>query len=209
MMTRSRASTHTRWVAKQHGWVALCGWPLCGLAVSVPRCSSSSSSSSSRRHSPGLHSPGVHSPGVQWRRVQWRRASPLHVLSRDADWPAPHHALPAPPALQPSSFAEEDEDESDFVNCRPLVPLVPSAAAGDAQQHAAAPAPAQDGQQEKHCGILYGNESLFVLLRLHQYVYERMKAARTCALQVSCWLSGGWGGRQRRRGWESSRQGVH
>ena len=69
--------------------------------------------------------------------------------------------------------------------------------------------PAQVGQQEKHCGILYGNESLFVLLRLHQYVYERMKAARTCALQVSCWLSGGWGGRQRRRGWESSRQGVH
>ena len=30
----------------------------------------------------------------------------------------------------------------------------------------------------------YGNESLFVLLRLYQYVYERMAAARSCALQV-------------------------
>lgn len=38
----------------------------------------------------------------------------------------------------------------------------------------------------------YGNESLFVLLRLYQYVYERMAAARSCALQVRSGRPG-WG----------------
>jgi hypothetical protein len=78
-------------------------------------------------------------------------------------------------------FAEEEEDESAFVNCRPLVPLVPAGAAA-----ITAPPPA-DGAN-KHCGLLYGNESLFVLLRLHQFVYERMRAARSCALQVRLFL---------------------
>lgn len=41
----------------------------------------------------------------------------------------------------------------------------------------------------------YGNESLFVLLRLYQYVYERMAAARSCALQVRLGgLAGGGAG---------------
>lgn len=91
-----------------------------------------------------------------------------------------------PPQLQPSAFTEEDADESAFVNCRPLVPLSPAGGApaqppAAEQGDAKPPAP---GSQ--HCPILYGNESLFVLLRLYQFVYERMHAARTCALQVGC-----------------------
>ncbi|PRW32936.1 SIN3 component of histone deacetylase complex isoform C [Chlorella sorokiniana] len=91
---------------------------------------------------------------------------------------------------EPSAFTEEDEDESAFVNCRPLVPLVPAASSQQQQQGGEAPAAAavQPGERG-HCGIFYGNESLFVLLRLYQYVYERMAAARSCALQKASHVS--------------------
>lgn len=75
------------------------------------------------------------------------------------------------------------------MNCRPLVPLAPvggAPAQPPAAQQADGGAPAPGAQ---HCPILYGNESLFVLLRLYQFVYERMHAARTCALQVGCRLA--------------------
>lgn len=136
--------------------------------------------------------------GCRWRVLQATvlaggRASecPAHTLT---DW-----FLPPTPLYhtQASAFADEDEDESAFVNCRPLVPLVPAAG----QQGGAAPAAQQQqgngsgvsSTEGRHCGILYGNESLFVLLRLHQFVYERMHAARSCALQVGsvgCGLGG-------------------
>ncbi|KAL4448880.1 hypothetical protein ABPG77_007597 [Micractinium sp. CCAP 211/92] len=90
---------------------------------------------------------------------------------------------------EPSAFTEEDKDESAFVNCRPLVPLAPVSGAPaqpPAAQQADGGAPAPGA---RHCPILYSNESLFVLLRLYQFVYERMHAARTCALQKACSIS--------------------
>lgn len=55
---------------------------------------------------------------------------------------------------------EEDEDESAFVNCRPLVPLVPApsqqagAAAAAGQQGGEAAAAAVQPRSQGHCGIL-------------------------------------------------------
>jgi paired amphipathic helix protein Sin3a len=70
------------------------------------------------------------------------------------------------------------------------VPLVPAASSQQQQQGGEAPpaAAVQPGERG-HCGIFYGNESLFVLLRLYQYVYERMAAARSCALQKASHVS--------------------
>ncbi|PSC76597.1 Paired amphipathic helix isoform C [Micractinium conductrix] len=86
---------------------------------------------------------------------------------------------------EPSAFIEEDEDESAFVNCRPLVPLAPQIVAPSA----AAQADGGGAGATGNCRVLYGNESLFVLMRLHQFVYERMHAARSCALQKACSIS--------------------
>jgi paired amphipathic helix protein Sin3a len=66
--------------------------------------------------------------------------------------------------------SEEDEAaEAEFAGCRPIAPL---SSAGAVKQEAG---------NETHCRIFYGNESLFVLLRLFQILFDRMKSARQCA----------------------------
>ncbi|KAI8102953.1 hypothetical protein M9434_005744 [Picochlorum sp. BPE23] len=63
--------------------------------------------------------------------------------------------------------SEEDEAaEAQFAGCRPVAPLV----SGKDKR-----------PRQGHCRIFYGNESLFVLLRLHQILFDRMKTARQCA----------------------------
>ncbi len=70
----------------------------------------------------------------------------------------PPVTLVASPPQQPSAFTEEDEDESAFVNCRPLVPLVPAAASQQQQEQQGGEAPAAAAQpasgERGHCGIL-------------------------------------------------------
>lgn len=68
--------------------------------------------------------------------------------------------------------SEEDEAiEAAFAGCRPIAPHasgIPALKTGNGNEH-------------PHCRIFYGNESLFVLLRLFQIVLDRMKSARQCA----------------------------
>lgn len=68
--------------------------------------------------------------------------------------------------------SEEDEAaEAAFAGCRPIAPhacAIPATKTGNGGEH-------------PHCRIFYGNESLFVLLRLFQILLDRMKSARQCA----------------------------
>lgn len=68
--------------------------------------------------------------------------------------------------------SEEDEEvEAEFVGCRPIAP------------HASvfSVIKSEHDTDHPHCRIFYGNESLFVLLRLFQILLDRMKSARQCA----------------------------
>jgi hypothetical protein len=51
--------------------------------------------------------------------------------------------------------------------------------------HAGAP-----GTLHPHCRLLYANETLYVLLRLHHLLYERLRTARECSMAKVCV----WGG---------------
>merc|ERR1719183_1021303 len=68
--------------------------------------------------------------------------------------------------------SEEDEAaEAEFAACRPVAPFMSTAK------------PSADGVS--YCRILYGNESLFVLLKLFEILFRRMESARTCAAAQS------------------------
>lgn len=83
---------------------------------------------------------------------------------------------------------EEDEaDETDFINCRPVAPLV-AGATNAAPVATVSPGP--DGVLHPHCRVFYANESLYVLLRLHQILYERLRTARQCAAQKAAETEG-------------------
>ena len=75
---------------------------------------------------------------------------------------------------------EEEADESEYLRCRPVVPWV----AGMVEPPALPTiSPGPDGVMHPHCRVFYGNESLYVLFRLHQILYDRLRAARQCAAQ--------------------------
>lgn len=80
---------------------------------------------------------------------------------------------------------EEDEEpanQSEYISCRPIAPLV-SAMAATQEKPSTPTAAAADGALVPHCRVFYGNESLYVLFRLHQILYERLRTARQCAKQ--------------------------
>jgi len=79
--------------------------------------------------------------------------------------------------------SEEETDQTEFIGCRPVAPLVNGAQS--VASDAVPTQPEQNGVMHSHCKIFYGNESLFVLLRLHQILLERMKSARQCAAAQS------------------------
>lgn len=74
---------------------------------------------------------------------------------------------------------EEEADETDYVYCRPVVPWV----AGMTAPSPPTPSPGPDGRLHPHCRVFYGNESLYVLFRLHQILFDRLRAARQCSAQ--------------------------
>lgn len=74
---------------------------------------------------------------------------------------------------------EEEADETDYMHCRPAVPWV----AGMSAPAPPTPSPGPDGVLHPHCRVFYGNESLYVLFRLHQILFDRLRAARQCAAQ--------------------------
>lgn len=76
--------------------------------------------------------------------------------------------------------SEEETDETEFVACRPIAPLVKGAIPLKDAPHVSTQ-PDEKGILHPHCRVLYGNESIFVLLRLHQILFDRMKTARQCA----------------------------
>ncbi len=72
--------------------------------------------------------------------------------------------------------SEEDEAaEAEYAACRPIAPFMSTAK------------PSADGASNSktavgsHCGIFYGNESLFVMLKLFEILFKRMESARICA----------------------------
>ena len=73
--------------------------------------------------------------------------------------------------------SEEDEAaEAEFAACRPVAPFMSTAT------------PTADGAStpskttsDAYCRIFYGNESLFVLLKLFEILFKRMESARICA----------------------------
>ena len=77
------------------------------------------------------------------------------------------------------SGSEEESDETEFATCRPVVALV----SGGESKPTIAPTISPDnfGVLHPHCRIFYGNESLCVLLRLHHILFDRLRAARSCA----------------------------
>eukprot|EP00887_Chlorella_sp_A99_P007276 scaffold2.g7276.t1 len=88
-------------------------------------------------------------------------------------------------SMEPSAaLSEEDEaDESAFAACKPVVPLTAGGAAAAAAAPPPPPSPDAEGVLHPHCRVLYGNEQLYVLLRLHRHLYERLLTARTCSMQ--------------------------
>jgi hypothetical protein len=77
----------------------------------------------------------------------------------------------------------EDEDESAFRNCKPVVPLIAGGMPAAPATPEPSAAPPDGAPLRAHCRILYCNEPLYVLLRLHQYIYERLRTARQCAAE--------------------------
>ncbi|GAB4820057.1 hypothetical protein N2152v2_007103 [Parachlorella kessleri] len=116
---------------------------------------------------------------------------------------------------EPSSMSD-DEDQTSFRGCKPVVPLIyggPPAAPPTPEPSAAAPAGAGAGPLRAHCRLLYCNEQLYVLLRLHQYIYDRLRVARQCALdkgkQASFHRGGEVGQGPNEEVWVSAARTVH
>merc|ERR1719183_1936557 len=72
--------------------------------------------------------------------------------------------------------SEEDEAaEAEYAACRPIAPFMSTAK------------PSANGASNSktavgsHCRIFYGNESLFVMLKLFEILFKRMESARICA----------------------------
>lgn len=76
---------------------------------------------------------------------------------------------------------EEERDETDFLKCRPVAPQVLGLGPEGPEPPAMLPGP--DGIMHPHCRVFYGNESLYVLFRLHEILFERLRTARQCAAQ--------------------------
>lgn len=84
-----------------------------------------------------------------------------------------------------AAFNEPEEDETAFVACKPIVPIV--------QGYALTPDPSAftpimqepDEPLRAHARVLYANESLYVLIRLYQILYDRLCTARVCAVEKS------------------------
>ena len=78
---------------------------------------------------------------------------------------------------------EEEADETDYMQCRPVVPWVKGMQPPTPPPATPAASSPGDGTLHPHCRVFYGNEPLYVLFRLHQILYDRLRAARQCALQ--------------------------
>lgn len=97
------------------------------------------------------------------------------------------------------AMGEEEADESEFVNCRPVVPVV---AGGGAAPPAPTASPGPDGLLHPHCRIFYGNEGLYVFFRLHHLLYERVRFVRQCAAERGAEAGAG-------PGWTPAAAAVH
>jgi len=91
---------------------------------------------------------------------------------------------------------EPEEDETMYMACRPLVAnvlgLTTSSSADDVSMLGVGPQMVEPGKPLiPHCRVVYANESLYVLMRLYQILYDRLKSARVCAVQKAAEARGG------------------
>lgn len=85
-----------------------------------------------------------------------------------------------------AAVAGDAEEDRSVARCRPMSTLVPSTA------------PAAAADVTRRGRVIYVHDNLFVLFRLHQYMYERLSIARKCCLE-----------RQRTDTWNAECQKMH
>ena len=89
--------------------------------------------------------------------------------------------------------AGDEEDVHDapaaFGHCKPLAPMtrgiaMQALAGGGGSGEAAGQPTAEDGLGDDTLRVFYGNDTYYVLLRLHQYLYDRCGAAQSACCEI-------------------------
>lgn len=118
---------------------------------------------------------------------------------------------------------EPEEDETMYAACRPLVANILGLATSPSDDEdedddvfmlaRAGPQIVEPGKPLiPHCRVIYANESLYVLMRLYQILYDRLKSARVCAVQKAAEARGDTAPAAAEGGsveWSESAEGIH
>jgi len=90
-----------------------------------------------------------------------------------------------------STGDEEDVHDAPaaFGHCKPLAPMtrgiaMQALAGGGGAGEAAGQPTAEDGLGDDTLRVFYGNDTYYVLLRLHQYLYDRCGAAQSACRKI-------------------------